>query len=120
MHQHYWRNSWKYQARTYRHCFWDSGTILANLLAVASAQQIPARVITGFVDEWVNQLLSLDSEREVALSIVSLGSVSGIPLPEPPAVEPLSLLPYPCQSRRWTIPPSGPCMELHPCLAKGR
>ena len=91
----YWRNSWKYQARTYRHCFWDSGTILANLLAVASAQQIPARVITGFVDEWVNQLLSLDSEREVALSIVSLGSVSGIPLPEPPAVEPLSLTTVP-------------------------
>jgi SagB-type dehydrogenase family enzyme len=33
----YWRNAWKYQARTYRHCFWDNGTILANLLAVAAA-----------------------------------------------------------------------------------
>src|SRR5439155_467170 len=24
----YWRNAWKYEARAYRHCFWDSGTIL--------------------------------------------------------------------------------------------
>ena len=22
----YWRNAWKYRSRTYRHCFWDSGT----------------------------------------------------------------------------------------------
>src|SRR5437773_5067240 len=30
----YWRNAWKYQARTYRHFGWDNGTVLANLLAV--------------------------------------------------------------------------------------
>ncbi|HYB40952.1 MAG TPA: SagB/ThcOx family dehydrogenase, partial [Candidatus Methylomirabilis sp.] len=24
----YWRNAWKYQARGYRHLFWDSGTLL--------------------------------------------------------------------------------------------
>lgn len=24
----YWRNTWKYQARGYRHLFWDSGTML--------------------------------------------------------------------------------------------
>src|ERR1700738_3652782 len=29
----YWRNAWKYQARTYRHFGWDNGTMLANLLA---------------------------------------------------------------------------------------
>src|SRR5579864_469391 len=32
----YWRNAWKYQARTYRHFGWDNGTLLANLLAVAT------------------------------------------------------------------------------------
>jgi len=31
----WWRSAWKYRDRTYRHAFWDSGTILANLLAVA-------------------------------------------------------------------------------------
>jgi SagB-type dehydrogenase family enzyme len=25
-----WRNAWKYQARSYRHWFWDSGVIAAN------------------------------------------------------------------------------------------
>src|SRR5439155_2121321 len=29
----YFRNAWKYQARTYRHFGWDNGTITANLLA---------------------------------------------------------------------------------------
>src|SRR5439155_851976 len=33
----FWRNSWKYQARAYRHCFWDSGTILAHLPGPAAA-----------------------------------------------------------------------------------
>ena len=32
----YWRNAWKYQARAYRHAYWDDGTILANLLAAAA------------------------------------------------------------------------------------
>ncbi|PYV65296.1 MAG: dehydrogenase, partial [Acidobacteria bacterium] len=34
----YWRNAWKYQARTYRHFGWDNGTLLANLLAVSAAR----------------------------------------------------------------------------------
>src|SRR5580704_684556 len=33
----YWRNAWKYQARTYRHFGWDNGTLLANMLAVSTA-----------------------------------------------------------------------------------
>src|SRR5918996_2820427 len=46
----YWRNAWKYRARTYRHFGWDNGTMLANLLATATALNLPARVLTGFVD----------------------------------------------------------------------
>ncbi|MBI2232274.1 MAG: SagB/ThcOx family dehydrogenase [Deltaproteobacteria bacterium] len=46
----YWRNAWKYQARAYRHCYWDNGTILANLLAAASARQLPAKVVVGALD----------------------------------------------------------------------
>src|SRR5207244_11184079 len=33
----YWRNAWKYRARTYRHFGWDNGTNLANLLAASTA-----------------------------------------------------------------------------------
>jgi SagB-type dehydrogenase family enzyme len=69
----YWRNAWKYQARTYRHFGWDNGTLLANLLAVATASGLPAKVVCGFVDATVNRLLDVDSQREVAFSLVALG-----------------------------------------------
>ncbi len=69
----FWRNSWKYQSRAYRHAFWDSGTILANIIAAANAYGIPSSIVTGFVDETVNGLLGLDSEREAAVSLVALG-----------------------------------------------
>jgi len=72
----YWRNAWKYQARTYRHFGWDNGTLLANLLAVATAQGLPAKVVCGFVDATVNRLLDVDSQREVAFSLVPLGHAS--------------------------------------------
>ncbi len=89
----FWRNAWKYQARTYRHCFWDCGTILANALAVAAADQVPMRVVLGFVDGTINHLLGLDPEREAALALVALGHDPGRPLDsgvaEPaPAAEP--------------------------------
>jgi SagB-type dehydrogenase family enzyme len=78
----YWRNAWKYRARTYRHFGWDGGTILANLLATARALDLPAKVILGFADEEVNRILALETDREVALSIVSLGRTSAeIPPP---------------------------------------
>jgi SagB-type dehydrogenase family enzyme len=63
----YWRNAWKYQSRTYRHCFWDSGTIAANLLAIAAAHRLQARIVTGFADAPVNRLIGVDGEREAAL-----------------------------------------------------
>ena len=88
----YWRNAWKYQARTYRHCFWDTGTILANLLAAAAAQRLPARLVLGFVDETLNRLLDLNSEREVALAVVPLGCTR---VPHPPASPPVTPLGLP-------------------------
>jgi SagB-type dehydrogenase family enzyme len=73
----YWRNAWKYQARTYRHFFWDGGTLLANLSATAAASRVPAKLVMGFVDNEVNQLLDLDTQREVAIALVPLGKQSG-------------------------------------------
>jgi len=94
----YWRNAWKYQARTYRHFGWDNGTVLANLLAVATALGLPAKVVCGFQDAEVNRLLDVDPQREVAFSLVALGHVSALP-PQPPS-EISSLGPE-------TVPPSG-------------
>jgi SagB-type dehydrogenase family enzyme len=85
----FWRNSWKYQARAYRHCFWDSGTILANLLAMTTAHRVPARVVCGFADDRVNRLLGLEPRREVALALVPLGRNS--PIGQTPEVGALAL-----------------------------
>ena len=82
----YWRNAWKYQARTYRHFGWDNGTLLANLLAIATALGLTAKVVCGFVDATVNRLLDVDSEREVAFSIVALGHDSERSLQNAPRV----------------------------------
>ncbi len=91
----YWRNAWKYRARTYRHFGWDNGTMLANCLAISQAMNLPARIVTGFVDSQINSLLDLDTNREVAFSLVSLGHTTSSPAPSS-AVEPLGLavVPY--------------------------
>lgn len=72
----YWRNAWKYQARTYRHFGWDNGTLLANMLAVSAASGLPAEIVLGFVDGEVNRLLDLDTRREVSLCLVPIGRKS--------------------------------------------
>jgi SagB-type dehydrogenase family enzyme len=87
----YWRNAWKYQARAYRHFGWDNGTILANLMAAATALNLPARVVTGFVDDDVNRLLGLGADREVAFSIVSLGQTSQPAHESPAEIERITL-----------------------------
>ena len=76
----YWRNTWKYQARGYRHLFWDSGTMLANALAVGDALGLAPRVLTGFADAEVNHLLGVDPAREAALELLALGP-DGAPAP---------------------------------------
>jgi SagB-type dehydrogenase family enzyme len=79
----YWRNAWKYQARTYRHFGWDNGTLLANMLAVSAASGLPGEVVLGFVDAEVNRLLDLDTRREVSLCLVPIGRTSESSLPAP-------------------------------------
>jgi SagB-type dehydrogenase family enzyme len=86
-----WRNAWKYQARAYRHSFWDTGTILANLLAAAAAHPLPARMVLGFVDAAVNGLLDVDPNREVSLVLVPLGQTPTPPPDSTPGVGPLHL-----------------------------
>jgi SagB-type dehydrogenase family enzyme len=99
----YWRNTWKYQARGYRHLFWDAGTLLANALAAATALDVPARVHTGFVDAEVNALLGLDPAREGALALLGLGA-PGLPAGAPPPVLPIDLSTVPLSSRMVDYP----------------
>jgi SagB-type dehydrogenase family enzyme len=68
-----WRNAWKYQARSYRHWFWDSGVIAANLLATTYAMGLPTHIIIGFLDDNVSELLCLEDQREAAIAMVAIG-----------------------------------------------
>lgn len=76
----FWRSSWKYRVRGYRYCFWDAGTMLANLLATAnSGTGLSARLVAGFVDRRVNELLGVQPEQEASICLVALGTGASIP-----------------------------------------
>ncbi len=94
----FWRNAWKYQARAYRHCFWDAGTMLANFLAIAAADDVPGRVVLGFVDPAVNHLLGLDPVREATLALIAVGAESERRAGPAPDQPPLALATLPLSS----------------------
>jgi SagB-type dehydrogenase family enzyme len=100
----YWRNSWKYRTRAYRHCFWDTGTLLANLLAVAAADGLPTRLLYGFVDDTVSRLIGLDPAREAPVALVAVGHAPQAALTPRPAVPALSPETLPLSSREIDYP----------------
>jgi SagB-type dehydrogenase family enzyme len=106
----YWRNAWKYQARTYRHFGWDNGTLLANMLAVSAASGLLAEIVIGFVDAEVNRLLDLDTRREVSLCLVPIGRTSQSALPDPREVPVLGLETIPLSQREVEYPAM---LEMH-------
>jgi len=106
----YWRNAWKYQARTYRHFGWDNGTLLANMLAVSAASGLPAEIVLGFVDGEVNRLLDLDTRREVSLCLVPVGRTSESSPPAQSEVPTLGLETVPLSEREVEYPAM---LEMH-------
>src|SRR5580658_285881 len=106
----YWRNAWKYQARTYRHFGWDNGTLLANMLAVSAASGLPAEIVLGFVDAEVNRLLDLDTRREVSLCLVPIGRKSESSMPARREAPALGLETIPLSEREVEYPAM---LEMH-------
>ena len=111
----YWRNAWKYQSRAYRHCFWDAGTLHANLLAVATAESLEPRVVLGFADRPVEVLLGLDPAREGALTLVPLGR-SRSAAPEAPSMRTLRLATQPLSASEVEYPA---IREMHTASSLG-
>jgi SagB-type dehydrogenase family enzyme len=140
----FWRNSWRYRERAYRHTFWDAGTSLSHILAVAAAAAVPATLVFGFADPLVNALLDVEGTRESTVALVALGS-TGTAAPPAPEVTRLDLPTQPLssaevtwhgltamhlasglstgadaelwRSRRWSrepSPPTGPLTALRP------
>ena len=69
-----WRNAWKYQARSYRHWFWDAGVIASNLLATTVSMGLYTKLRVGFDDTRVNRLLGLQNRTEASLALAIIGT----------------------------------------------
>ena len=67
------RTGWKYLERGYRHVWWDGGTMLANLLALAAAESLRPRLLTAFADAEANTALGVDGIHEHVLALLVLG-----------------------------------------------
>lgn len=75
-----WRTAWKYRARGYRHLWWDSGMILANLLALSAGGGHRCEAVAGFDDEELNLLLGVDGRTEMGLCLAPVGFTPGAPV----------------------------------------
>ncbi len=63
-----WRTAWKYGERGWRHLWWDSGAVVANMLALSD----DVSVSLDFDDDAVNRLVGVDGTSEFALAVVHL------------------------------------------------
>jgi hypothetical protein len=69
-----WRTGWRYRERGFRHVYWDSGTMLSQLLAAAASAGIPARLFTRFEDSRLTALVGADGVHEWPVAVVALGA----------------------------------------------
>jgi len=75
-----WRTGWRYRERGFRHVYWDAGTMIGQLLAVADGAGLTAHLYTRFPDSSVSALVGADGVHEWPVAVVALGEGS-------PAVE---------------------------------
>ena len=68
-----WRTGWRYRERGYRHVYWDSGTMLSQLLAAADSAGLTASLYSRLPDRAVTALVGADGVHEWPVAVVSLG-----------------------------------------------
>lgn len=68
-----WRTGWRYSERGFRHLYWDAGTMLAQMLALAESGGLGPRLWTRFPDASVTRLVGADGVHEFPLAAVGLG-----------------------------------------------
>lgn len=69
-----WRTAWRYRERGFRHVYWDAGTMLSQLLALADSAGLGPRLYTRFPDAGVSALVGADRVHEWPVALVTLGS----------------------------------------------
>jgi hypothetical protein len=81
-----WRTGWRYRERGYRHLYWDAGTMLAQLLALADSAGLAAALHTGFPDAQVAALVGADRVHELPVALIGLDGTAPAVAPDGPAV----------------------------------
>jgi hypothetical protein len=76
-----WRTGWRYRERGYRHVYWDAGTMLGQLLAVADSAGLIASLYSRYPDDAVAALVGADGVHEWPVAVVALGD-------GPPSIDP--------------------------------
>jgi SagB-type dehydrogenase family enzyme len=79
----FWRNAWRYRERAYRHTYWDAGTSLSHILAVAASAHVTTELVFSYADAFVDELLDIDGQRESTVALVALGRTETGPPPAP-------------------------------------
>jgi hypothetical protein len=74
-----WRTGWRYRERGYRHVYWDAGTMLSQLLALAESAGFSAVLHSRFPDAAVASLVGADGVHEWPVAVVALGEVTLTP-----------------------------------------
>lgn len=68
-----WRTAWRYRERGFRHVYWDTGTMLSQLLTLADSAGIRPRLYSRFPDAAVSALVGADQVHEWPTALVTLG-----------------------------------------------
>jgi SagB-type dehydrogenase family enzyme len=67
------RTYFKYGERGYRFALLEAGHICQNILLEATAQELGAVAVGGFIDDEVNEMLDLDGFDEAAVCLIAVG-----------------------------------------------
>ena len=84
-----WRAAWHYGERALRHVYWDTGGLLANILAVSGAEGVAAGIRLAFVDADVARLVGVDGVQQFPVAVATFGAQVGS-APAMPVVAPLT------------------------------
>lgn len=66
-----WRTGWRYRERGFRHLYWDAGTMLAQLIALADSAGLEAHLHSRFPDDAVATLVGADGTNEFPVAVVT-------------------------------------------------
>ena len=67
------RTVWRYTARSWRYMYLDAGHVCQNLYLAGESINCGVCGIGAFIDEFINEYLCLDGEKEFVIYLASLG-----------------------------------------------